>query len=183
MDPGHTGATSQSGRPPSKLSRLLLHTTLLVSGVIAVALLATSRGSAEPNLRSAANQPPRLAALTARIGRVHIEGGGSKSGGVLGTYRLCDDGPQTGPSRTGLVRIVHRSGHSLLVREQYPSISWDIYFGTPECRSRIAWSSTIPADLPELRKAPCYAVSLSVRDPGGRWSNVVTRRVTTCARS
>ena len=184
IDVRQTRATSPSVNLFSRLSSLLLHATSALFVLLALALLATPRVSAESNgVHGAANQPPRIAALSARIGRVHIEGGRSRSGGVLGTYRLCDDGPESGQSRNGLIRVVHRSGTSLLVREQYPSISWDIYFATPECRSQIAWSSTIPADLPELRKSRCYSVSISVRDPGGRWSNTVTRAVTKCGKS
>jgi hypothetical protein len=131
---------------------------------------------------SGKNAPPRLSAFSASIGRVHEEGGGTKDGGVKGTYRLCDDGPQSGPSRFGVMSIIHRSGNTLLVRERYPSPSWDIYFGKPECRSKIFWSSTIPADLPAIRESPCYSVALRVRDPAGRWSNIVSRMVNKCPR-
>jgi hypothetical protein len=131
---------------------------------------------------STANASPRLSLITASIGPVFAEGGGKKDGGVRGTYRLCDDGPQSSPGHVGLISITHRSGSSLLVRERYPSVSWDIYFDKPECRSKISWSSTIPADLPSIRNSPCYSVALRVRDPAGRWSNIVSRGVNRCPR-
>lgn len=129
---------------------------------------------------SRANNAPRLSALTAKIGPVHEEGGGIREGGVRGTYRVCDDGPQTTSRRPSLIRITHRAGESLLVREQYPTPTWDVYFDKPECVSAIPWSSTIPADLRELRELSCYSVSLRVRDPAGRWSNGATRAITRC---
>ncbi len=152
--------------------------------VIAVAAMlgfATGSGLA---LSTASNAPPRLSNLTAHIGRVHLEGGGSKKGGVKGTYRVCDDGPQTSRGRFDLIRITHRWGNQgfdrRLVREQYPSTTWDVYFDKPECRAKIFWSSTIPADLKSVRAYACYSVTLRVRDPGGKWSNVVTRVVKNC---
>jgi hypothetical protein len=172
-------ATPQAwaGSPPaSKRDALMMLMSLPVAVVLAV-LVGQPSGAAGI---SAANSPPRLSAMTARIGIVHEEGGGRKQGGVKGTYRLCDDGPQSRPGHDGLMSITHRSGNSLLVRERYPSPSWDIYFGEPECRSGIFWSSTIPADLGSIRRSPCYSVALRVRDPGGRWSNVVTRRLNAC---
>lgn len=148
-------------------------------GVVSALSIGDESGVARP---SSANAPPRLSAITARIGRVHEEGGGTRVGGVRGTYRLCDDGPQSSPGHFGLISTTHRSGNSLLVRERYPSTSWDIYFGKPECRSKILWSSTIPADLPSIRNSPCYSVAIRVRDPAGRWSNIVTRVVNRCPR-
>lgn len=131
------------------------------------------------------NAAPRISNVSARIARVYDEAHVKwKSRGVRGTYRLCDDGPQSTPQRFGLIRVTHRWGtrtlESLIVREQYPSISWDIYFRKFECRSGISWSSTIPADIPLVHNYPCYSVTLRVRDPGGRWSNAVTRVVKKC---
>jgi hypothetical protein len=130
--------------------------------------------------------PPRVADLTARLGPVPVQGGGTKRG-VKGTYRLCDDGPPSSGKRSGLEEVTHRwsagtrrDDMSLLVRERRPSISWDIYFRQSECRSRIFWSSTIPADVSIARSYPCYSVTLRVRDPGGRWSQSVTRDVKKC---
>jgi hypothetical protein len=152
---------------------LVLLPLLLIATVFMVGM------SADPAW-PAANAPPRLSKLTVRIGTVYLEGGGTKRG-VKGTYRLCDDGPQSSPGRFGLLSITHRSGSSLLVRERSPSITWDTAFEKPEC-GRVTWSSTIPADLPNMRTSPCYSVTLRVRDPGGLWSNSATRAVTECPR-
>lgn len=152
---------------------------ILLLGMAPVLAVDVTLGVAQT---STGNDAPHLSAVTARIGPVHREGGGVKKGGVRGRYRLCDDGPQTSAGRFGLISITHRSGDSLLVRERYPSISWDIYFAKPECSAGIFWSSTIPADLPEIRTSPCYSVALRVRDPAGRWSNVVRLAVNRCAR-
>jgi hypothetical protein len=173
--------------PPRQLSRWAAGSTRSPFAVLLALLwVSTSAFSVGETIGlgqpSALNNPPRLSALKARIGRVHLEGGGTKEGGIRGTFRLCDDGPQTSRGRHGLISITHRSGTSLLVRERYPSTSWDIYFAKPECRSGIFWSSTIPADLPSIRTSPCYSVAIRVRDPGGLWSNVVALAVNRCPR-
>jgi hypothetical protein len=153
--------------------------------LVAVAGLAHIAG-AELSSSAVLDRPPRVSDLTVRLGAVPVQGGGRKRG-VKGTYRLCDDGPSANSRRSGVEEITHRwstrtgTDVMLLVRERHPSISWDIYFRRAECRSRIAWHSTIPAEVAVARSYPCYSVSLRVRDPGGSWSRYATRVVRRCS--
>jgi hypothetical protein len=155
---------------------------LVLSSVAEVSAGSAGRGSTfvqrDDNLR------PEVSRLTAIIGRVYDEAETRwRSHGVHGTFRLCDDGPPSSASHFGLIEVTHRWGHgafvSLLVREAYPTPSWDIYFAKRECRV-IDWSSTIPADLPDARPFQCYVVSIRVRDPGGNWSKGVRRDTKRC---
>jgi hypothetical protein len=156
------------------------------AGAIVALAAATLALLSGPGLAAIAvlDRPPHLSDLTARMGAVSLQGGGTKRG-VKGTYRLCDDGPPAS-TRSGVEEITHRwsamrgGGIALLVRERRPSISWDVYFQRKECRSRIFWASTVPAGVAAARGYPCYSVVLRVRDPGGHWSRPVSRVVKRC---
>jgi hypothetical protein len=156
----------------------------LLHVAFAAALLGTSTlGYAFSSSRES-NGPPALSIVSAKIDRVYDEAESRwKPGGVKGAYRLCDDGPPSDVSHFGLIEIAHTWGTkrfvSLLVRERFTTPSWDVYFRKRECRS-IAWSSTIPADLPDAHAYPCYLVSIRARDPGGKWSAPDRRNVRRC---
>jgi len=155
---------------------------LLTFATTSVLALNGSAGLSELARR---NEPPRLSDVTVNIGRVYDERQARvRQGGLRISFRLCDDGPRSGPATVGLVSLTHRWGDRLndwlLVRERSELIAYDIYFSTPECRARIPWSSTLPADLSYARIFRCYQVTVRVRDPGGRWSNRVTRVVKKC---
>ena len=155
-----------------------------IGAIVALAAATLLLGGAGLAAIRAVDRPPHLSDLTARMGAVSLQGGGTKRG-VKGTYRLCDDGPPAS-SRSGVQEITHRwsatrgGDIALLVRERSPSISWDVYFRRKECRPGIFWASTIPAEVAAARGYPCYSIVLRVRDPGGHWSRPVSRVVTRC---
>jgi hypothetical protein len=153
---------------------------------VATAVTGGTGVAADATISQAVNDTPRLGPLTARIGRVYDEAEARFRAGGLGLrFRLCDDGPQSTRLRTGLIRLDHRWGDRsrtwFAAQELAPLITWDVRFRTRECVRSVPWSSTLPADLPQLRGYPCYTVRVRVRDPGGRWSNMARAEVKKCS--
>jgi hypothetical protein len=133
------------------------------------------------------NAAPRLVIEQAATGRFYDEGTGRKRARMVHLrFTLCDDGPQNlSPSRYARIIVTHRWGtrrrESLLVRESSDLITYDVYFRTAECVRRIPWTSAAQADLPQTASYRCYAVSVQVRDPAGKASNLARRILRGCA--
>ena len=121
----------------------------------------------------------------AAIGRFYEEGTGKRAGMLHFRYTICDDGPMNvDPSRYARISVTHRWGsrkrESLLVRESYDLITYDVYFRTKECVSNIPNTSSVPADTPHATRYPCYGIVVRVRDPAGLWSNPAKRVLRRC---
>jgi hypothetical protein len=169
-------------------SRLIsISVALALASIVLTSMIAGSSAYARgPDIVSMrVNHVPRLQTLAARVGRVyHEQSGRFRAGGLSIRFSLCDDGPPSSARRFGLLRLEHRWGDRfytwLTVREQARLITWEVRFEKTECVAAIPWSSALPADLPYVRRYPCYVVRLRVRDPGGKWSNTLSDVVKKC---